>query len=218
MKVETQKPNIVRVAYTPDPGDKGYSGCLWAHFDFDLDCWALNIQSDCGNYAYRWVTETGRKFLELMAGISEDYLIHKLCKPDTVDMEETKKRIREWLIQDEEETIAERLDEGDTEEEIVEELYDEDAEDEGREAVEAVKEKLEALEELDGDLSEYGSSIETSIAYKLVDDWNTKTGMEIDCPWELVEVGFSAWQKRIVKIFAEHVQPKIREYLKEGAA
>ncbi len=217
MKVEIQKLNILRVMYKPAPGDKGYSGCMWAHFDFDLDCWALNIQSDCGNYAYRWAVEKDRKFLELMEVIGEDYLRQKLSKPDTVNIEETKKNIREYVIQDEEEEIAKRLDEGDTEEEIIEDLYG-DAKEEGLEAVEAVKDKIEALESLDDDLSEYGSHIETSIAYKVVDDWNSDNDMEIDCPWELVAIEHSAWQKRIARIFVEYIQPKIHEYLKECAA
>ena len=98
MKIETQKTNIVRIAYHQEKGDPGYGSCLWAYFDFDLDKYMLNIQSDAGNASYRWCATPEREsFLHLMARIDDDYLINKLFEQTVVDIEATKRELREYL-------------------------------------------------------------------------------------------------------------------------
>lgn len=111
MKIETITPRIVRIAYHQEKGDPHYGSCLWAYFDFDLDRYMLNIQSDCGNAAYRWYeTPDSESFLHLMARINEDYLINKLFDPEEIDVKATMERIREAMNLDDIEDEDERED------------------------------------------------------------------------------------------------------------
>ena len=97
MKVTREKPEIIRIVYRQEPGDPHYGSCLWAIFDLDPGRGMLNIQSDCGNYAYRW-PERGEDFLKIFQRTTDGYLLEKLCgKPQDVDTEATIKRIREYL-------------------------------------------------------------------------------------------------------------------------
>ena len=98
VKIENQKPNIVRIAYHQEQGDPHYGSCLWAYYDFDLEKYMLNVQSDAGNAAYRWVaTPDSESFLHLMARIDDDYLINKLFAETVVDIEATKRELRKYL-------------------------------------------------------------------------------------------------------------------------
>lgn len=97
MKTTREKPEIIRIVYRQEPGDPHYGSCLWAIFDLDPGRGMLNIQSDCGNYAYRW-PERGEDFLKIFPRTTDGYLLEKLCgKPQDVDTEATIKRIREYL-------------------------------------------------------------------------------------------------------------------------
>lgn len=192
MKLETLKPNIVRIAYHQEQGDPHYGSCLWAYFDFDLDRYMLNIQSDCGNASYRWVeTPKTESFLHLMARVNDDYLINKLFTPSELDVDETLAEVREFLGIGEDEDFQR-----------------DDLTDDERDAIE------EALDDLDGLLS--GVNSEETAGY-ILDHWNEDNELGLDCVWERVQTDFSARQKRIVKIFSEYVQPKIVEMVKEGA-
>lgn len=194
MKVETQKPNIVRVAYHQEPGDPLYGSCLWAYFDFDLDRYMLNIQSDAGNAAYRWCeTPESESFLRLMARIDDDYLIYKLFREEEVDVDATIDNVREWIgIGEDEDYMDDSLTEDEREE------------------------REQALEELEGTLEEYGHVTE-SVAAHILEDWSfDHSDFEICDIWERVVTDFSAWQKRIVQIFADYVQPTIRELVNGG--
>ena len=53
------------------------------------------------------------------------------------------------------------------------------------------------------------------LAEFIVDEWNNENDIGIDCAYELVESDYTAYQKRIVKIFMEHIQPKIKEMIRE---
>lgn len=84
--------NIRCLEYRQDKADTDYGSCLYARFYFNLDKYELNIISDVGNYAYQWVaTPEHESFLELMARITDDYLLGKLCgSPKVFDYEATK--------------------------------------------------------------------------------------------------------------------------------
>ena len=111
MKIETITPRIVRIAYYQEEGDPHYGSCLWAYFDFDLDRYMLNIQSDCGNAAYRWhETPDSESFLQLMARINKDYLINKLFDPEEIDVKATMENLREAIYLDEIEDEDDRED------------------------------------------------------------------------------------------------------------
>ena len=192
MKIETQKPNIVRIAYHQEKGDPGYGSCLWAYFDFDLDKYMLNIQSDAGNAAYRWcATPATESFLHLMARIDDDYLINKLFKSEEVDVSATVAEVREWL------GIGER-----------EDLRDDYLTQDERE------EREEALDELEGLLEDVSESY--GAVQKVLDDWNCDHGFDLDCVYENVMTDFTGWQKKIVQIFRDHIQPEVIRVEKEA--
>ncbi|MBQ8708494.1 MAG: hypothetical protein IJ523_10445 [Succinivibrionaceae bacterium] len=193
MRVETIKPNIVRIAIHQEQGDPHYGSCLWGYYDFDLDRYMLNIQSDCGEAAYRWCeTPDSESFLHLMARINDDYLLDKLFKAEKVDVSGTVAEVREHL------GVGE--DEG---------WQDDSLTDDERE------EREEALNELEGLLENVSKSYGAVEA--TLEDWNADHGFGLDCIYERVVTDFTAWQKRIVEIFRDYVQPRIREIIKEEA-
>lgn len=190
-KVEVQNPNIIRIAYHQEESDPNYGSCLWAYYDFDLDKYMLNIQSDCGNASYRWVaTPKTESFLHLMGRINDDYLINKLFRETEVDFEETIADVKDWLGVGDDKDFQLDL----TEEER--------------------KEREEALEDLKDRLSEWGGKISSDAMAHLLDEWNNDYDLDIDCIWERVVTDYTAWEKRIVQIFMDYVQPKIEEILR----
>ena len=191
MRVTTEKPQIMRFIYRQEPGDPHYGFCIWAIFDLDPGRGLLNIQSDCGNYAYRW-PERGEDFLELLAGnMTDSYLLGKLCgKPREFNAEATIEAVREYLKDAE--------------------YY----EDEKRNRLKIDR----AIKRLESEYSEYDLSDEPGIAEFMLDNWNSDNDMQIDCAWELVTKEYGAWQKRIVEIFREYIRPEIRKAVTEGAS
>lgn len=189
MKIEALKPNIVRIAIHQEKDDPHYGSCLWGYYDFDIDRYMLNIQSDCGEAAYRWCeTPDSESFLHLMARIDDDYLINKLFKAEEVDVSATVAEVREHLG-------------------VGDDWQDDSLTDEERE------EREEALEELEGLLEDVSGSY--GAVQKALEDWNYDHDFDIDCIYEDVATDYTAWQKRIVEIFRDYVQPKIREIIKE---
>lgn len=190
MKVTREKPEILRFIYRQEQDDPHYGSCLWAIFDLDPGRGPFNVQSDCGNYAYRW-PERGMDFLKLLAGnMTDSYLLGKLCgKPKEFNAEATVEAAREYLKDAE---------------------YNDDKQ----------KNRLfidRAVKRLESEFSEYDLSDEPGIAEFILDNWNSDNNMGIDCAWELVEKEYGAWQKRIVTIFKEHIVPEIRKAIMEGA-
>lgn len=191
MKIEALKPNIVRIAIHQEKDDPHYGSCLWGYYDFDVDRYMLNIQSDCGEAAYRWCeTPDSESFLHLMARIDDDYLMNKLFKAEEVDVSATVAEVREHLG-------------------VGDDWQDGSLTDEERE------EREEALEELEGLLEDVSGSY--GAVQKALEDWNYDHDFDIDCIYEDVATDYTAWQKRIVEIFRDYVQPKIRAIIKEGA-
>lgn len=190
MKIEVLKPNIIRIAIHQEKDDPHYGSCLWGYYDFDIDRYMLNIQSDCGEAAYRWCeTPDSESFLHLMARIDDAYLMDKLFKAEEVDVSATVAEVREHLG-------------------VGDDWQDERLTDEERE------EREEALEELEGLLEDVSGSY--GAVQKALGDWNYDHDFDIDCIYEDVATDYTAWQKRIVEIFRDYVQPKIREIIKEG--
>lgn len=193
MKIKVEKPNIVRISYYQEQDDPHYGSCLWAYYDFDLDKYMLNVQSDCGDAAYRWVaTPKTESFLHLMARINDDYLINKLYRETNVNIDATLAEVKDWL------GIGEDVD------------YQLDLSDDERE------EREEALEELKDLFDEFGN-ISPDAAGHILEEWNSDHGFDLDCVWERVVTDFTAWQKRVVQIFRDYIQPKIREMVREEA-
>ena len=189
MKVTREKPEILRFIYRQEQDDPHYGSCLWAIFDLDPGRGLFNVQSDCGNYAYRW-PERGMDFLKLLAGnMTDSYLLGKLCgKPKEFNAEATVEAVREYLKDAE---------------------YNED-EQKNRLFIDM------AVKRLESEFSEYDLSDEPGIADFILDNWNSDNNMGIDCAWELVEKEYGAWEKRIVTIFKEHIVPEIRKAIMEG--
>jgi len=190
MKITREKPEILRFIYRQESGDPHYGSCLWAIFDIDPGRGMLNIQSDCGNYAYRW-PERGKNFLKLLAGgMADDYLLEKLCgKPKKFNAEETVKEVAEYLKEAE---------------------YYEDEE--------LNREKIDtAIKDLESEFSQYLLMDEPGIAEFIIDNWNSDNDMKIECAWELIVKEYGEWQKRIVRIFKKHIVPEIRKAIMEGA-
>ena len=188
MKVTREKPEIIRIIYRQEPDDHNYGSCLWAIFDLDPGRGMLNIQSDCGNYAYRW-PERGQMFLKLLAGdMDKSYLLGKLCgKPKEFNAEATIENVKNYLKEAE---------------------YYEDEE--------LNRSKIDkAIERLESEFSEYDLTDEPGIAEFILDNWNSDNNMEIDCAWELVVKEYGSWQKRIVRIFREYIQPEIAKIIAE---
>lgn len=183
MRIDTLKPNILRIAYHQTKDDAHYGSCLWAYFDFDLDRYMLNIQSDAGDAAYRWYeTPDSESFLHLMARIDGDYLLNKLFTESVVDIEATKAKLREWL-----------------------------------EEMDMEKDEIDgAMQDFDFALLDCDVEHNIDMAYRVVEDWNSDDELGIDMAFELVQTDFTAGEKRIVSIFIEHIQPKIREIVKAG--
>lgn len=189
MRITREKPEILRFVYRQETGDPNYGSCLWAIFDIDPGRGMLNIQGDCGNYAYRW-PERGEMFMKMLAGgMSEDYLLKKLCgKPKAFKAEATIENMKDYL-KDAEYYEDEKLNQL----------------------------KIDnAIKNLEAELSEYDLEDDPSIAEFIIDNWNSDNDMDIDCAWELVIKDYSAHQKRTVHIFLEHIAPQIGRATEDG--
>ena len=95
--------NIRCIEYRQTKEDVDYGSCLYARFYFNLDKYELSIVSDVGNYSYKWCeTPDTESFLELMARISSDYLLGKLCgAPKDFDYEATKDHMYDYWGEEE---------------------------------------------------------------------------------------------------------------------
>jgi len=89
MKILNETPNILKLSYRQEKGDKNYGSCLWATFLFDLDDYSLHIESDCGNYAYGWCVTPSESFIHLMCRIDDSYLLDKISDTTEFDLEKS---------------------------------------------------------------------------------------------------------------------------------
>lgn len=94
-----------------------------------------------------------------------------------------------------------------TKESIIETLRERDDLDE-----DDVESAIESLEVLDDDYDLESSPGATSV---LVENWNEEN-CRIEDIWEYVKTTYTGDEKKIVQVFADYIQPAIREYLKEA--
>lgn len=98
MKIDIVKPDTIQFVIRMDKGDELYHKCMWARVTFDNKNWSMTAQSDCGDYSYSWVVESGsRTFLELMAVIDKGYLLGKISSKSRFDLESTKSNIIDYI-------------------------------------------------------------------------------------------------------------------------
>ena len=174
MTVKEIPVNIRCLEYRQDREDTDYGSCLYARFYFNTDKYELNIISDCGNYAYQWVaTPEHESFFQLMARITGDYLLGKLCgSPKEFDYEATKGHFYHYADDADD---KKRLDE------IFDEIECRYIPDNGETFIEMFEREN--------------------------DGWWSDV-------WEYPVYDYTAWQKRIVQIFKENIQPVIRDLIK----
>jgi hypothetical protein len=173
MTVKETPVNIRCLEYRQDKADTDYGSCLYARFYFNLDKYELNIISDVGNYAYQWGASEHESFLELMARITDDYLLGKLCgSPKEFDYEATKAHFYDYA---DDEDDKKHLDE------IFEEIECNYIPDNGETFIELFEQEN--------------------------DGWWCDV-------WEYPIYKYTAWQKKIVSVFKNHIQPVIREIIK----
>ena len=118
--------------------------------------------------------------------------MYKLFLPDEVDVSATIDGVRDYL--------------GVGGDDGYQNVYLSEAERRRRE------EALEELEELLKEVS--GNYVAAQIT---LENWNTDHDFDINYTYGYVAEDFNAWQKRIVELFRDYVQPKIREIIKRDA-
>lgn len=97
MSVTAKKVEVLRFEYHQEKEDPDYGSCVWANFDFDTENYNLSISSDCGFYGHGWYVTRTESFMELMARITKEYLLNKLCRESLVDWKRTKEDILKAL-------------------------------------------------------------------------------------------------------------------------
>ena len=73
MVVTKIDPRVYTYYLSADKNDPEYTSCLWAQFVFDCSTGLLNINSDAGDYSYRWGYNEHEDFMHLMSRIHKDY-------------------------------------------------------------------------------------------------------------------------------------------------
>lgn len=107
MYIVIEKPEIMTISFRQTKDDKDYGSCLWARFNFDLEHYSLNIESDCGNFSYGWVpTPNGETFLHLCARFNWEYLLRKISCQTVIDGEATFQKVKELMEQLDEDAFA----------------------------------------------------------------------------------------------------------------
>ena len=91
MKITKIEPKTYTYELTPNKDDEEYTSCMWARFIFDCDNGILNINSDAGNYSYKWGYNVYEDFMHLMSRIDKYYLLDKLSRRSVFLLDESKK-------------------------------------------------------------------------------------------------------------------------------
>lgn len=72
------------------------------------------------------------------------------------------------------------------------------------------------IDDLRDELDLYDLDDCVPLAEYLIEKWNDDYELGIDNVYEYVVSRWSAWQKRIITIFENHIQPKLREMVEDG--
>ncbi len=91
MEIARTNPRIYTYNLKASKEDNIYSACLWARFTFDCDAGALTVNSDAGDYSYRWGYNENEDFMHLMSRIDKYYLLNKISDKSKFLLEESKK-------------------------------------------------------------------------------------------------------------------------------
>lgn len=184
-KVEIKAPTIVVIEYHQEKSDKDYGSCLWARFVLDTKNYELHITSDCGKYGYSGWTPTPD---------TESFL--KLLL--RMDSEYLLSKISDMYVVDTEKTykaISELIND------VVEtfsSLYDKI----DMERIHTACSYAEA--------SDVVYDIQEAIRYTPLYDILSQYNLH-----EFICKDYPASAKKIVEIFHEYIQPKIKEMLEE---
>lgn len=192
--LEIKEPSILLLEFWQEEDDQDYGSCLWGRFYFDKENYALTIESDCGAYSYGWTpTPNSESFLKLMLRIDEGYLLNKISSLSEVDEIKTLENIKELIATtygyhdvDFSKVIKDKK--------ILE--YDLDQIESAcnaRDQREVAETLLSALESMDDELE--------------IDEYDLYQSIEKDYP---------CGAKKIVSIFINFIQPKIKEIIREG--
>lgn len=92
MKIEKIQPKVITYRVLAETNDEGWQ-CMWAKFIFDCDSGYLNINSDAGDYSYRWGHNENEDFMHLMARINKDYLLNKIADRAVFNFEASRKEM-----------------------------------------------------------------------------------------------------------------------------
>ncbi len=90
MKIRRIEPRVITYALKTETNDEGWQ-CMWAKFIFDCDSGQLNINSDAGDYSYRWGFNENEDFMHLMSRIDRSYLLNKISDCSVFNFEKSQK-------------------------------------------------------------------------------------------------------------------------------
>lgn len=91
MEITKINPRIYTYNLKASKDDEIYSLCFWARFTFDCDAGILTINSDAGDYSYRWGYNEHEDFMHLMSRIDKYYLVNKISNRNIFLLEKSKK-------------------------------------------------------------------------------------------------------------------------------
>ena len=97
MEITKIEPRTYTYRMVPNKDDEEYTSCMWAIFIFDCDNGRLNINSDAGDYSYRWGYNEHEDFMHLMSRVDKYYLLNKLSSRSVFLLEESKKATIETI-------------------------------------------------------------------------------------------------------------------------
>jgi hypothetical protein len=186
MKIFEEKRNIVTVCYRQEQDDPDYGTCIWADFYFDTYAYQLTIASDCGNYTYGWNATPKEDFLRLMARMHKEYLLDKIAEENVVCADETAEELFEYISALQDDEPPTLDFQRVTEDDI-----------------------KEIVQDYSGDSI---SLLIEKVCYLLNERDISHDYSEIS---ECIVTRYSADATKIGEVFEQHVQPYIREMIKE---
>jgi len=90
MQIKRIEPRVITYALEAESYDEGWQ-CMWAKFIFDCDSGQLNINSDAGDYSYRWGYNQNEDFMHLMTRVEKGYLLNKISDRSVFNFKKSQK-------------------------------------------------------------------------------------------------------------------------------